>query len=75
MGGFLFWRKFSIAAKHKLLHRAKLPAKKPVNNSLFKLSETPDSIGGIQLFAGCSRAVFSEQAVHINSLSVRGFEL
>ena len=48
---------------------------KAVNNSLPRLCKSVDGIGQFELFAGCSRGVFGEQAVHINSLSVRGFRV
>jgi hypothetical protein len=52
-----------------------ISGKNPVNNFLFKLEEQIDFIGRFELFAGCSRVVFGEQAVGINSLSVWEFEL
>jgi hypothetical protein len=51
----------------------KIRGKKPVNNSPGKFQEPFDFIGGFELFAGCSRAISSEQGVHINSLSVGEF--
>ena len=38
-------RGFSDFLKHKLLHRAEIPAKNPVNNSSFRLNEPFEFIG------------------------------
>jgi hypothetical protein len=45
--------------------------KNAMNNSSLKLYEMVDGIGEFEFLAGCLRGIFREQAVDINSLSVR----
>jgi hypothetical protein len=59
---FLFSGIFFEFQKHKLLHQPELLMQKAVNNSLPRLCEPVDGIGQFELFAGCSRGVFGEQA-------------
>jgi hypothetical protein len=75
MGGlFCFLRKLFDSSKTNFFTARNL-RQKSGEQFFVPMKRTVDSIGRFELFAGCSRAVFGEQAVHIKSLSVLEFQL